>query len=103
LIIDEIKRGCNIIGQGAPGFCSEYTQSGTGSGSNPGNNPGPNQRTVSCFSDDGNRRYCDADTRGGVQLLRQRGRARCERGYSWDYDAQGVWVDHGCQADFRLY
>jgi hypothetical protein len=24
LIVDEIKRGCALIGQGAPGFCSEY-------------------------------------------------------------------------------
>jgi hypothetical protein len=24
MIVDEIKRGCGLIGQGAPGFCSEY-------------------------------------------------------------------------------
>jgi hypothetical protein len=24
MIVDEIKRGCALIGQGAPGFCSEY-------------------------------------------------------------------------------
>jgi DUF3011 family protein len=95
LIVDEIRRGCNLIGQGAPGFCSEYLRNGA---------PyyGPNPRTVSCYSDDGNRRYCDADTRNGVELIRQRGSARCERGYSWDYDTRGVWVDHGCQAEFRL-
>ena len=95
LITDEIKRGCNLIGQSAPGFCLEYTRGAAVSGSN--------QRNVSCYSEDGNRRYCDADTRNGVTLIRQRGNARCERGYSWDYDAHGVWVDHGCQADFRLY
>jgi hypothetical protein len=94
LIVDEIKRGCNLIGQGAPGFCSEYARSAEPYGSG--------GRTVSCYSDDGNRRYCDADTRNGVELIRQRGTARCERGYSWDYDARGVWVDHGCQAEFRL-
>jgi hypothetical protein len=95
LIIDEIKRGCNLIGQGAPDFCLVYARGGAASG--------PNPRTVSCYSDDGNRRYCDADTRNGVELIHQRGSARCERGYSWDYDTRGVWVDHGCQADFRLY
>ena len=94
LIVDEIKRGCNLIGQGAPGFCSEYARSVGAYGSN--------ERTVSCYSDDRNRRYCDADTRNGVELIRQRRTARCERGYSWDYDARGVWVDHGCQAEFRL-
>gem|GEM_PF-654545 len=96
LIYDEIKRGCNLIGRDAPSFCSEYTQ-GAGAAS------GASQRTISCYSDDGSRRYCDADTRGGVQLVRQRSTARCERGYSWDYDARGIWVDHGCQAEFRLY
>jgi hypothetical protein len=58
---------------------------------------------LSCYSDDGNRRCCDADTRNGVDLVGQRGTARCERGYSWDYDARGVWVDHGCQAEFQLH
>lgn len=24
LIVDEIKRGCGLVGQGAPGFCAEY-------------------------------------------------------------------------------
>jgi hypothetical protein len=24
LIVDEIKRGCTLVGQGAPGFCAEY-------------------------------------------------------------------------------
>jgi hypothetical protein len=24
MIVDEIKRGCGLIGQGAPGFCAEY-------------------------------------------------------------------------------
>ena len=24
MIVDEIKRGCALIGQGAPGFCAEY-------------------------------------------------------------------------------
>ncbi len=94
LILDEIKRGCSMQRQGAPAFCSEYTRTATSSIEN--------QQTVSCYSDDGRRRYCDADTRRGVQLIRQRSGAPCQQGYSWDYDSSGIWVDHGCRADFRV-
>ncbi|MGA8593505.1 MAG: DUF3011 domain-containing protein [Bryobacteraceae bacterium] len=94
LILDEIKRGCSMLRQGAPAFCSEYTKAAT--------NSVENQQTVSCYSDDGRRRYCDADTRRGVQLIRQRSGAPCQQGYSWDYDTSGIWVDHGCRADFRV-
>jgi hypothetical protein len=62
----------------------------------------PSGRMVSCSSDDGRRRYCDADTRGGVRLVRQRGSVACERDSSWGYDDRGIWVDRGCRADFAL-
>jgi DUF3011 family protein len=61
-----------------------------------------NARMVSCSSDDGRRRYCDADTRGGVRLIRQRSDVPCERGSSWGFDDRGIWVDRGCRADFAL-
>lgn len=61
-----------------------------------------NARTVSCSSEDGRRRYCDADTRGGVRLIRQRSDVPCERGSSWGFDDRGIWVDRGCRADFAL-
>lgn len=94
LILDEIKRGCSVERQGAPAFCAEYSRTGTSSIGN--------EQTVSCYSDDGRRRYCDADTRRGVQLIRQRSGSPCQQGYSWDYDTSGIWVDHGCKADFRV-
>jgi hypothetical protein len=62
----------------------------------------PSGRMVSCSSDDGRRRHCDADTRGGVRLVRQRGSVACERDFSWGYDDRGIWVDRGCRADFAL-
>ena len=40
-------------------------------------------QTMSCSSDDGNRHYCPAETRGGVQLLKQRSDSPCEQGRSW--------------------
>jgi hypothetical protein len=59
-------------------------------------------RMVSCSSDDGEKHYCNAETRGGVRLAQQRSESACTRGYSWDFDDRGIWVDHGCRADFQL-
>ena len=67
----------------------------------PGYGPGgPGGQTITCSSDNGRRNYCAADTRRGVQLVRQRSDARCTQGYSWGYDRRGIWVDRGCRADF---
>jgi len=55
---------------------------------------------VRCSSDDGGRHYCEADTRGDVDLIRQHSEAACQEGYSWGADERGIWVDHGCRADF---
>jgi len=60
------------------------------------------QSTVSCNSDDRNRQTCAADTRGGVTLATQHSNSACTQGYSWGYDNQGIWVDHGCRADFTV-
>jgi hypothetical protein len=66
------------------------------------NNGGGGGQTITCSSDDGNRHSCSADTRGGVQMINQRSGSRCEQGYSWGYDRRGIWVDHGCRADFAI-
>jgi hypothetical protein len=66
---------------------------------------GPGRQDVivmTCSSDDGRRRYCDADTRNGVRLLRQRSESECRLNFSWGYDRRGVWVDRGCRADFEV-
>lgn len=55
-----------------------------------------------CASDDGRRNFCRADTNQGVTLIKQRSDAACTQGYSWDYDYRGIWVDHGCRAEFAL-
>ncbi len=62
--------------------------------------PGGGNTMVRCSSDDGERHYCAANTAGDVELLKQRSHAECRQGYSWGYDQQGIWVDHGCRADF---
>jgi hypothetical protein len=60
------------------------------------------QSTISCNSDDERRHSCTVDTRGGVRLLTQHSGSACTEGYSWGADHQGIWVDHGCRADFGV-
>lgn len=59
-------------------------------------------QTIRCSSDDGQRNFCANSTRGGVILSQQISGSPCTQGYSWDYDRNGIWVDHGCRADFRV-
>jgi hypothetical protein len=59
-------------------------------------------QTITCSSDDGKRHYCNADTRWGVELVRQISGSPCAEGYSWGYDQRGIWVDHGCRAEYAL-
>jgi DUF3011 family protein len=67
----------------------------------PGYGPGgPGGQAITCSSDNGKRNCCAADTRRGVQLVRQRSGSACTQGYSWGYDRRGIWVDRGCRADF---
>jgi hypothetical protein len=83
---------------------------GYGNGGGYGNNGYSNGRgrgrgrdsyIVSCSSN-GRREYCQADTRGGVLLQRQRSQAECRQGSSWGFDDRGIWVDRGCRADFEV-
>jgi DUF3011 family protein len=57
--------------------------------------------TITCSSDNGQRQYCEADTRRGVRLIRQVRGSGCQPA-TWGYDVRGVWVDRGCQAVFDL-
>jgi len=64
--------------------------------------PTPQGQTVSCNSDDMRRHYCEMDTRGGVRLIKQHSNAACIVDQSWGYDRRGIWVDHGCRAEFEV-
>ena len=75
--------------RGGPGF----------GGGRPG---GPGGNIVTCSSDNGRRRSCPADTSRGVVIAREFGRNRCIQGQTWGTDRNGIWVDRGCSADFRL-
>lgn len=57
---------------------------------------------VTCESKNGKRSACKADTAGGVQLVRQLDKDPCNYGKDWGWDADGIWVDHGCRAEFAV-
>jgi Protein of unknown function (DUF3011) len=57
-------------------------------------------QTIYCASDDGHRNYCNANTRGGVQMTKQRSGSACIQGQTWGWDNRGIWVDRGCRAEF---
>jgi hypothetical protein len=61
-----------------------------------------NSSTIICSSDNGQRIYCNADTRGGARLVRQISGSPCNQGSTWGYDSQGIWVDRGCRAEFEV-
>lgn len=55
---------------------------------------------VICSSRDLRFQSCQADTRGGIDFIRQLSRSSCNG--NWGYDRQGVWVTNGCRAKFRV-
>jgi hypothetical protein len=57
--------------------------------------------TVMCESTDYRLSRCGADTLGGVTLVREVSAAPCDG--NWGYDAEGIWVDNGCRAEFLVH
>jgi hypothetical protein len=94
-----VDHGCRAtfaVG-GRPGYQNRDNQDGENQ-----NGRGGQTQIVTCNSDDEGRHSCAADTRGGVQLQSQQSSSPCTEGYSWGYNNQGVWVDHGCRANFAV-
>lgn len=105
-----VDRGCRAdfaIGRGGNGGRPGYGP-GYGPGNRPGQGPGygPGQggnyggQSITCSSENGRRNFCRIDTRGGVQMVRQRSGSSCVQGRSWGYNRDSIWVDKGCRADF---
>ena len=57
---------------------------------------------MSCASNDMHRHFCAVDTTGGVQMVHQNSEAKCIQDRTWGFDNRGIWVDHGCRADFEV-
>jgi hypothetical protein len=60
------------------------------------------EQTIHCESKNYRYQYCRADTDYRVTLERQSSSTRCRQGDNWGYDRNGVWVDRGCAADFKV-
>jgi hypothetical protein len=94
--------GCAITGPGVGyggGYGGDYDDGYRGSGYSGAGYRDAGMR-FRCESEDGRQKFCSVDTRGGVSLVRQLSSAPCMRGRNWDVDRRGVWVSHGCRAEF---
>ena len=60
-------------------------------------------KPLRCESIDGQRKECLAEGVTRVELVRQLSRATCKPDRNWGWDANGVWVDKGCRAEFLLW
>jgi hypothetical protein len=78
------------------------TGGGYGGPSYPGGGYGQG-RTVRCESQDKRLRRCSVAVYQGVQLQRKLSDSSCNQGSDWGWDRNGIWVDHGCRADFLVY
>jgi hypothetical protein len=75
------------------------------------NNPGygvsgynqPREKTITCSDNSGHGAHCNAITHGGVDMVHQISGSACRQDYSWGYDDSGIWVSHGCRAEFVLH
>jgi len=84
-------------------------------GPGPGPGPGPggdwrpgagwNQAIVlRCASTNYQYNMCQVDTGRGssVRVQRQISKTRCVEGRNWGWNRAGIWVDQGCEAEFRV-
>jgi len=58
--------------------------------------------TIRCKSEHYRYHYCRVDTDYRVRLERQHSSTRCRQGDNWGFDRRGIWVDRGCDAEFRV-
>jgi hypothetical protein len=102
-----VDQGCEAVFR----VQRRWADAGPGPGPGPGPGgpwrPGPdwNQAiVVRCAS--GNYQYnmCQVDTGRGsaVRVQRQISKTRCIEGRNWGWNRAGVWVDGGCEAEFRI-
>ena len=89
-------RGGVWVDRGSRGLlCSECCRHGARSAG------GGSGVTISCSSERRWKALLSLESRP-VQLIRQRSQSACREGYSWGQDGRGIWVDHGCRADFAV-
>jgi hypothetical protein len=65
-----------------------------------GGGPQRGQQVVRVESRDGKYHYERVRTEGYVRLYRQLSSGPCRQGSEWGFDRRGIWVNHGCRAEF---
>ncbi|MGY0504202.1 DUF3011 domain-containing protein [Luteimonas sp. e5] len=60
-------------------------------------------RAIRCESRDGKPGECRVADIARVEILQQISSAPCVEGRSWGWEAQRIWVDGGCRAQFRVW
>ena len=99
--IREQHWGWNDRGVWVSGGCRGDFQARAGGDNDQQRGPAGVSGSVRCESNDGQRRHCPLDARGGVRLTRQLSRTDCVEGRNWRVGDAGVWVEDGCRADFE--
>ena len=65
---------------------------------------GRQPQTFKCESVDGYPRFCRLPFQASrIDMRRQLSSTRCEQGYNWGWQRDGVWVERGCRAEFIVY
>jgi hypothetical protein len=57
---------------------------------------------VRCESVDNRRSWCGMNGGHRIEIVQRLSKASCVKNRSWGYNGRGIWVDHGCRADFRV-
>lgn len=57
---------------------------------------------IRCESRSYEQEFCPAPRNRGVRMVRQVSRSNCIEGQTWGFDRRGIWVTHGCAADFEV-
>ncbi len=110
-LVRQLSRGACVEGESwgvtrrsiwvAHGCRGEFYIDDRGRDRDRGANAGGDEH-IRCESDDGRWNRCATSTRGRVEIVRQLSRSACVRGQSWGVDGQGIWVNGGCRAEFRI-
>jgi hypothetical protein len=64
--------------------------------------PARADQTIRCESYNMSYRFCSVNTDNRVEISRQISNTNCVLDRNWGYSRNGVWVNRGCGADFRV-
>jgi hypothetical protein len=67
-----------------------------------GSFPPPAAGLTVCESHEYRYSFCPVGRVRSVELVQQRSQAPCIQGRSWGWTRDGIWVDNGCEAAFRV-